>query len=181
MNFLPPRRRRALKRFYLARFFVVCALVLSVVLVAHAVLMLPTYMQLNAAAEDRNIVFSMLEHSISGEDNQKIQSRIESVKKRSEKLNQTLAQGSASDAIRLVTQVPHTGITLQEFAFARGDTATTSRMAVTGIATSREALRTYLDVLSKTNGVSSATVPIGVYAKETDIGFTVSLVGKFIP
>ena len=55
------------------------------------------------------------------------------------------------------------------------------KMVLTGIASTRETLRTYVTTLSRLPYVSNAEVPISVYAKESLIPFTLTLTGSLTP
>jgi hypothetical protein len=89
---------------------------------------------------------------------------------------------TASKTIQTILAVPHTNILISGIIFQQATpTVPTRTLQLTGVAKTREALRSFDAALSALPYVSSADLPISSYAKDTDIPFTITLTGTLQP
>lgn len=181
MNLLPDTRKHILARVYLLRLAVVTALVFSAVLVVHVVLSVPAFVHVSAQVRENAITLEGLTAQLAGSQAQQVSDRVTALTERATYLAQSARQGTASSALRTMAGVSHPGIRLTSLSYAQATGSGTAKMTLTGIATSREALRAYVHTLSALPYVAQASLPISAYAKEADIEFSLQLTGTFAP
>lgn len=180
-NLLPRDRRRSLARDYLFRVLVVVLWLLTVLVIIHGLLLLPSYLYVNQQIQARETQLATLELAASGATQQELKSRISALETRAKLLAALGTQGAASSAMRAVLAAPRPGIRLHGFTYAPSTKPEENKMTLNGIAATRESLRQYLGVLDTLPYVTKAELPISAYAKERDIAFTITLTGTLIP
>ncbi len=178
-NLLPVDRLRALRQIYFLRLCVVSLIVLAGVISIHGVLLMPSYLYLEGQVTDRTQTLAAIEEQLARSEEKEVRARIASLTADATYLARLAGQPKASATVSAITKLPRPGIQLTGFSFAPTEGGVT--MTVSGTATTREALRTYERVLSEQTYITSATVPISAYAKDTDIAFTITLTGPFLP
>lgn len=178
-NLLPEERMRSLRHMYFIRLAVVAVVLLSGVTIVHAVLLLPSFMYLRNQVGERSAALAALTTTLAGSEEKEISTRVAALAEDSAYLARLSSVPKASAAIRAITALPRPGIRLTGFSFAPKEGEEAS-MSVSGVATTREALRTFEQSLANQPFVTSADLPISAYAKERDIPFTISLTGPFI-
>ncbi len=182
-NLLPPDRARALRRVYFLRLAVVGTLLFAGVAVVHGVLLLPTYLHVQGAVMEREAVLASL--SGEGVEEEEIGTRIKALSSDSAYLGRLGTLPKASAAVARVIELPRPGVTLYGFSFMpqlpASDAVAGATMTVSGIAATREALRTYVASLEAAPYIDAADLPISAYAKERDIEFSITLSGPFLP
>lgn len=175
-NLLPEERMRSLRRLYFIRLAVVAVVLLSGVILVHGVLLLPSYLYLRNQVGERAASLVALTTTLAGSEEKEISSRVAALGEDSAHLARLSSVPKASAAIRAITALPRSGIRLTGFSFAPNPGAETM-MSVSGVATTREALRTFEQSLANQPFITSVDLPISAYAKERDISFTISLTG----
>ncbi len=108
-----------------------------------------------------------------------MQTRLTNLKNNSGRLLTLASSPSATTVIRTLLAIPHSGITLTSFTFRAGTPE--GRVTITGSATTRDALRQYHLALSSLSFAKSAELPLSAYAKESNIPFTITLMGSLVP
>jgi len=182
MNLLPDTRKQALVRLYLTRVGVVAALLLSGVFLVHATLSLPSYVYLHQVIAERTQELSGLGEQLAGSKEREVSARVATLNASATYLSQTQSRVTASGAVRAIGAVPHPGVKLIGFSFSQPlASANAPKMTLTGNAGSRETLRAYVSALGTLPYISKVDLPISAYAKETDIDFTITLSGTFLP
>lgn len=177
-NLLPEDRIRSLRRVYFMRLAVVAVLLLSGVILVHGVLLLPSYLHVRNEVGERTASLAALTTTLAGSEEKEISARVAALGEDSAHLARLSSVPKASAAVRAIAALPRSGIRLTGFSFApKAGTETT--MSVSGVATTREALRTFEQSLADQPFITSADLPISAYAKERDISFTISLTGPF--
>ena len=83
--------------------------------------------------------------------------------------------------MRAIIAIGHPGVTITGVSFARGQAVDTHRLSITGKAVSREALRSYASALGSLSYVRTVDLPISAYAKESNIDFSLTLIGTLTP
>ncbi|MES2931754.1 MAG: hypothetical protein V4682_03620 [Patescibacteria group bacterium] len=177
-NLLPEERIRSLRRVYFIRLAVVAVLLLSGVTLVHGVLLLPSFMYLRNQVGERTASLAALTTTLAGSEEKEISARVATLAEDSAHLARLSSVPKASAAIRAISALPRSGIRLTGFSFAPKEGAE-AEMSVSGVATTREALRTFEQSLADQPFITSADLPISAYAKERDISFTISLIGPF--
>jgi Tfp pilus assembly protein PilN len=178
-NLLPIDRLRALRQIYFLRLAVVSLVLGAGVIVVHGVLLMPSYLYLDSQVEERTTALAGIEAQLERSEEKQVSARIASLTADATYLARLADLPKASTAVSAVTELPRPGIQLTGFSFAPAEGGAT--MTVSGVATTREALRAYERVLSGQTYITSATLPISAYAKDSNITFTITLTGPFLP
>lgn len=178
-NLLPKDRCRALRQLYFMRLAVVSLIVLSGVAIVHGVLLLPSYLYLRNQVEGREASLARLTTALAGTEEQGISMRVASLAADSAHLARLSTVPKASAAVSAILTLPRSGIRLTGFSFAPETEGAT--MTVSGVASTREALRRFEQLLAAEPYVKTADLPISAYAKESDIAFTITLTGPLMP
>lgn len=180
-NLLPSDRSRALRREYFARLGVVALSMLAILVVIHAVLLLPTYLSIRDDAQYERARLAELETALASSEEQQVGSRLARLANDTAYLTAQAEAPSGSDAIRAVLLVPRAGISITNVSYTASPTAGENRLVLMGVAETRDTLRRYYSALSSQPFVSKADLPISTYAKETDLVFTITLTGTLTP
>jgi|CXWL01.1.fsa_nt_gi Tfp pilus assembly protein PilN len=181
-NLLPANKIRAFKRLYFIRLITVVLFMSFLVLCAHTLLLLPSYLYSASQADEKQKQIDGLNASLQTTEEKEAKSRVATLQETVTYLGRLEKTPVASDLIRAVLQAPHEGVRLSGFTVNTGTTpSTTPRMGVSGIAASRDSLRLYVLALEQLPFVTSAELPISAYAKDSEIPFTISLSGPLVP
>lgn len=179
INLLPEPRKRSLRRLYFMRLVVVATVLAAAVMVVHGVLLLPSYLHLRGVVEERTDTLASMQATLAGSEEQELSARIEALRNDATRLGRLSTLPKASAGIAAVLKVPREGIRLSGFSFAPGKDG--ASMTVSGVASTREALRSYEQALANEPYIASSDLPISAYAKESDIAFSILLSGPFLP
>ncbi|KND46856.1 MAG: hypothetical protein AB199_00270 [Parcubacteria bacterium C7867-004] len=180
-NLLPAERGRALRKLYFLRLMTVGVLVLAGVVIIHGVFLLPSYLYLGGQVRERQELVDTLSASLAGDEEKQVSARVLALAKDTKYLAKLETTPAASSVIAAILRVPHLGITLSGFTYTPAKDKAEARMTLTGMATTREALRSYEAALAREPYVSATDLPISAYAKESDISFTITLTGSLMP
>jgi Tfp pilus assembly protein PilN len=182
INLLPPDRKRAFRRGYFFRLGTVAVLLLCAMVVIHGVFLLPSYLYLHAIKQTRETELAGLDAKLSGPEQEAITARLSSLEGSASYLARLDTVPTASAAVRGILAVPRSGVRLRSITFAPPTPgAADGKMTLSGVASTREALRAYVLALQQAPFVASAELPISAYAQETDIDFTITLTGSLQP
>jgi hypothetical protein len=160
-------------REYYFRLGVVAIAVCIALVGAAGVLLLPTYVYLVGSAAEKAGRLAHIQAALSSADEKNLSARLASLSHDATALIALSKKSSVSGAMRSVLEVPRPGITLSSITFTPGTAANT--VLVTGTAVSRDALRGYQMALQDAPVILTATLPVSVYAKDTNITFTITL------
>lgn len=180
-NLLPKERRSALAREYYLRLTTVATVLLALLLIVSALLLLPTYIYLKGQVARSTEVLTRINTSLAASGQEEAGARLATLEADSRYLLSVAGSASASGALQALISVSRPGITLTGFTFTPGVKGAEGRMLVTGYAATREALRAYDAALEAQPYVSVSELPISAYALESDIPFTITLTGSFLP
>lgn len=182
VNFLPRERVDAFRRMYTIRMLCVVAIGVTFVTTIHVALITPTYIYIHKEYETRKSKHAVLISTQARNGHEEISKRLDTLSAGVARLQEFLAPVRTSDVIRALLQVPHPKVQLHGIhvavpAVQGGQT----QIQISGVASSREALRTYHLALLQWSFVQSADLPLSVYAKESDIPFSISIAGQGTP
>lgn len=177
-DLLPESAARLVRRDYFLRLATVAVLALALLLIAHALLLLPSYIYLRQEVADRAQHLASVDEALAGTDTQAT-SRLAAIRTNAQYLTTLAGAPTSSGAIRLILSVPHAGIELSGFSYGLTDDGKSHSMRLTGTASTREALRNYDLALSSAPWASNVELPISAYAKEQDISFVITVTGTF--
>lgn len=175
INLLPPERQRALAKEYFIRLGVVAALLLTVLTVAAGILLLPTYVFLSQNTAAKRAQLTSVESVLSSADEEAMSGRLAALANEASRLVVLEREPPASAIIRAVLDIPRPGVVLSEFRYVRAEGKAPEMLAVSGTASTREALRSYQLALQGAPFTSAANLPVSAYAKDSNISFTITL------
>lgn len=174
-NLLPPERDRLLSRAYALRVLVVAAAMVTVLTLAAAALLAPTYVYLTSSEQAKKVQLANIESKVSPADDITLSARLATLSANTTALLALSAAPSASILIRDTLAIAHPRIILSGFSYAPPAAKKPGTLTVSGSAATRDALRDYQLALQEVPFISSAALPVSAYAKDTDIAFTITL------
>lgn len=180
-NLLPLERITANRREYFTRLATVVVSTLSCVVLASGVLLVPSYLFLHQEMQSREARISELNIQLAAAGGEAATKRLSVLSANAGYLARLASTPTATAAINAVLAVPHAGISLSSLTFTPPTQGPSGRMTLTGVASTREALRSYALALDALPFVSSTDLPISVYAKESNIPFAITLTGTLQP
>lgn len=180
-NLLPYSKIRAFRREYFLRLATVSLFLLAGLIVMHGVLLTPSYIYFNEQIGAKRAQLAQLSASLASGEEQEVGTRLARVEADTEYLKRLDGLPSGTKSMRAVLAVPHVGISLTRFAFTASDKVGESKLSISGVAASRDALQRYNLALGTLPFVSSTDLPISTFAKETDLPFLITLTGTMTP
>lgn len=174
INLLPQERQRALAREYLLRLGTVAAFMLTALAFVAGLLLLPTYVFLSRSAATKEAHLANVESALSSENEAALSAHLAALSSDAELLIALGRAPSASATIRDVLAISRPGIALSGFTYTPAGNGP-GTLAVSGIAATRDALRTYQLALQKAPFAASAELPVSAYAKDANIVFTITI------
>ena len=174
-DLLPPERRDRLAREYRYRFGVVAVSLIILLLLAAAALLSPTYLFLIGSAAAKETRLAGIQASLSSSDQVALSVRLEALSSDAVALTELAKAPSASAIVRTVLAVPRAGITISGFTYAPVSGTTPATLALSGTAATRDALRSYQLALQSAPFARAVDLPVSAYAKDADIGFTITI------
>lgn len=178
-NLLPSERKRTLRRSYFLRLGVIGIVLVNILVLAAALLLLPTFVLLTQSAAAKANRLATIESALSSADEQTLSVRLAALTKDAATLTALADVPSVSAVIRTVLAVPRPGIALSGLIYTPATDKNSSRMlVVSGTAATRDALRNYQIALQNAPVVISALLPVSAYAKESGITFTITITLK---
>lgn len=180
-NLLPRAKSRALRREYFVRLVTVAFGLATLLVIIHGVLLLPAYLYTHTQVAREQAELDRIAASASSAQERAVNAQINAVQADISYLGRLSTLPTASGAIRAVLTVPHPGITLSGFTYTAPTNTAEAQMTVTGTASTRDALRSYVSSFSQLSYISKADLPISAYAKDIAIPFTITLTGSLKP
>lgn len=175
IDLLPPERRRALARDYFLRLGIVALLFSSVLVLAAALLLVPTYVFLAKSSGAKEARLANTESALSSFDDTALSARLSALKSNTSALAALSLSPSASVIARSALAIPRPGIALSGFEYARTADARQGTLIISGIAATRDALRVYQLALERAPFARSASLPVSTYAKDSNIAFAITV------
>lgn len=174
-DLLPPERQSALSRDYFLRLGVVSAILVSILMFASAVLLIPTYVFLVKSANAKETRLATIEYALSSANEKDISTRLAALMNDAAILTALAGASSASTVMRSILTVSRPGITLSGFVYTPAVKKIHGALTISGTAATRDALRSYQLALQSAPFALSAALPVSAYAKDTDIAFVISV------
>lgn len=172
-----------MRREYFYRLGAVSFLVLTVLVVAHGIFLFPSYQYLSQEISTKQRQIDILDKNLTASGEKEVHAKLEALKKDATYLARLGSIPTASAAIKAVLALPRPGIQLTGITYtpAGSRTAANGKMALSGNASTREALRAYDLALASVSWISNVDLPISSYAKESNIPFVITLTGSLAP
>ena len=174
-NLLPTARQDELARAYKLRFGVLSLILLMLLVGVAAVLLVPTYLFLVGSAQDKQTRLAHIASTLESSNEVALSNRLNALTHDAAALTALAKRPSASALLRTILGVPRPGVTLSGMTFTPTAGKLPMSVVLTGVARTRDALRGYQIALQATPRVLSAALPVSVYAKDTNIEFTITL------
>lgn len=178
-NLLPNDRIRSFRHEYFFRLLTVFMVACGLLVFAWGALLFPSYIYLSTTIAAKNKTITALGDAFQNADQHAADAELSALVNNAAYLNSLSKVSGASAALAAILAVPRPSIRVTGFSFVppRGNVAGT--LIVSGVAASRDALRSYNLALGTVPGVVSADLPVSAYAKESNIAFTITLTGTF--
>ncbi len=172
-NLLPRDRRHELFRAYHMRLIVVAVWFGSALLVAIAVLLLPTYLFLSDAQKTENARLSSIAVALASSDEAVLSKRLAVLSRETSVLGALSDVRMASAVIKDVLALPRPGVKISQFSYTPQSTGKPGTLSVFGTAATRDVLRAYQLALQGAPFARSAALPVSAYAKDANIDFSI--------
>jgi hypothetical protein len=180
-NLLPRERRDVLRVHYWERFVVIGCFMAMALLGVAGVLLLPSYVLLSKHEETKQQQLSALAGNTSTLDERQLSKRLTSLTANVRTLIDLADEPSISHLMRSILTAHLTGITLTSFTYTpdkEGAKPVPGSLIVTGVAATRETLRTFQMTLQALPFVGTAALPVSAYAQSSAIPFTITVTLK---
>lgn len=174
-NLLPGERHRTLRREYFWRLAVVAAVLGTVLIAAAAILLLPTYLYLSNEVSARTNRLATVSTALASSDEAELLGRLNALSQDTATLAKLGTAPSASAVVSEVLAVPRPGITLSNISYTPAVGNTAASMVISGMAATRDSLRSYQLALQSTSFAQSVDLPVSAYAKDSNISFGITI------
>jgi hypothetical protein len=178
-NLLPLERKNALVRDYILRFWTLACVFVGFLFIAHSALLAPSYVYVTEQQKVEEMRLNDLSERREVSGFTDISERVTAFAASAKTLEELRTLPSASDSVRAILSTPRAGIRITSFVFSAPQGKSPGRMQVSGIAATRESLRSFDSALNGLSFVQSTDLPFSAYAKENDIPFQIALVLDF--
>jgi hypothetical protein len=179
LNLLPRERTNALRREYFVRLATVALLLLTFLVAAHGVFLIPSY--LAASSEERVIRAQLTADAGQGGGGESVASEFAALGANAAYLARFNSAPSSAAALRAVLSVPRAGVSITSLTLTPSVGGAPAKMIIAGTADTRENLRAYDLALTNAPGVSRVDLPVSDYAQATDITFSMTVTGTLSP
>ncbi len=180
INLLPLSDVKRAHREYLVRLGTVVTAALSILVFVQMALLFPSYAMLQARHRQLKTASEYLAQ-ITAQNIQSIKTRIDALNGQATFFGTLSGAPSATVAIGQVLSIARNGVLLKEITYTAPQKGKQAQIIISGIANDRRTLQLYQESLQRASYISSADLPVSVYAKNTDIKFTITLAGSFMP
>lgn len=176
-NLLPSDRVRALSGEYVLRVLTLLAGTVVVLALIHAALLLPSYVYLSEEVQTRTEHLADFSAALGSSEERLLSERSAAIEADAQALLQVAGLARTAPVLEELLKVAHPGVRITGFSLSPSLEGGEAKMSVTGVAVARDSLRRYYQSLSSLSFVSSADLPLSVYAAEAEIPFTIQLTG----
>ncbi|HEC94043.1 MAG TPA: hypothetical protein ENI56_01560 [Candidatus Kaiserbacteria bacterium] len=180
INLLPLYAVKRVHKEYLVRLSTVVVVAFSVLVLVQMALLFPSYTMLQARYHQLKTTSEYLAQ-ITAQNIQSIKTRINALNAQATFLGTLSTTPSATVAIKQVLNIARNGVILKEITYTAPQKGKQAQIIISGIANDRRTLQAYQESLQLAPYISSADLPVSVYAKDTNIKFTITLTGSFLP
>jgi len=175
-TFLPEQYKKDAVREYHFRLAAVYLFLLCIFLLLGAALALPTFALIkaekNALTEERTTLIKNLK-----ENPEVLEKEVGVINEKTDLLTQSLASKSMLSVIDRILSQTTNGIFIQTFSLKRG--GDNGSISLGGMASSRDALVAFSKKLQSEPSFSHTELPVGSFAKNRNIPFTISITSSF--
>ncbi len=176
-NLLPSDRVRALSREYALRVITLLAATITVLVLIHAALLMPSYIYLSEEVQTRQEHLNDFSTMFGSSEERAYGERAAALETKAQILLQLAGLPDATPVLEQLLALPHAGVRITGFSVTPSLEGGEAKLSVSGVAATRESLRRYYQSLAGLAFITSADLPLSVYASESDIPFTIALTG----
>jgi len=180
-NLLPSEREQLLAREYRLRLSVVGLSFVTLLTLAAAFLLIPSYVLLSGSGSAKNAHLANIRSALASSDQATLSARLTALSNDAAALLALSNKPSVTKIMSSTLAISRPGITLSNFVYAaaagKSDTSDASRatLTISGIAATRDVLRGYQLALQSAPSIRAAALPVSAYAKDANIDFTITL------
>lgn len=174
INLLPEDKKRAFKRTYFVRLLIVFLATLTVLMVIHSVLLVPTYAFLQARIQSQVAEKDFLTRSLEATGGGEVEERLNLLTQQIETLEGIEETVSFVAIVEDILEVSRNGVVLTQVLYDPENQNVDVELR--GTAQNRDALRSFAARLEAREGIESVDFPIGNLSREEDLPFTISIV-----
>jgi hypothetical protein len=175
INLLPYERQARLRRDYIYRLVTVSALVCTLVLAVHAALLIPTYRYVEQEITTRSQSLSTLEATLASADEQTLDARLQVLSQETAALGALATSTPESSTLAQLLSISHPGVRITAITLATASARLPAAGSITGVADTRDDLRSYYLAVSGASFITLANLPVSDYASAAQIPFTITL------
>lgn len=176
INLLPPERQHAYRQDYVLRLGSVIFMLWTSLVAVAALLLFPMFVFLTGNAHTKEARLAMLDAALSVSDEKLLTAQLDALSSDTKTLLALSSAPSVTETLRTVLAIKHPGVMLSALTYTPASGAKRVRtISISGIAATRDALRSYQLALAEAPLIASTDLPVSVYAKETDIAFTIAV------
>lgn len=174
-NLLPLSRQHLLAREYHFRLGVVAVSLFITLVLAAAVLLVPTYIFLTRDVQAKEVRLASIKSTLSSSDGVALSTRLAALSSDAERLTALSNNLSASGVLRLALAVSRPGVILSGLTYTPAIGKTSGTLILSGTAATRDSLRNYQLALQNASFAQLVELPVSAYAKDTNITFTITV------
>ncbi len=181
-NLLPRSYVNQLRHSYFFRLLTVGVIMAVVLLLIHALLLVPSYLYASTRLASEQRQLDAIANSTQTAQEQEVRTRVGALSADATYLTRLASMPTGSGAVRALLAVPSPGVRITGFSYtAPASAGADASMIVSGTADTRDSLRAYTVALGALPYVKNVDLPIGAYAKDSDIDFSLTVTGPLKP
>lgn len=180
VNLLPQKYIRTLKRTYYVRLVTTLVLLLTIGVAVGAILLIPSYVVAERAAESAERYLAAIEETTSLRERAGVSQTVRALSERLRILNANTQQPRGGAALDALLAERTEGIRITGIGFAKGDSDAIA-LSVAGVASSRTALLTFVDALRSAGTFGGVDVPVSQLAQDANIPFSITATYRSAP
>jgi Tfp pilus assembly protein PilN len=173
-NLLPEERARELRSDYFYRLATAVVFIAVCTVAVHGAFLVPAYLHVETDLSTRTSELAKLE-ATAGDDSPTSATILAALARQTSAIASLGTSTPQSSLLTSTLAVPHPGISVTGIAAAAKAGKNPATVAVSGIAATRDALRSYNLALGALPFAKSADLPVSVYAVESKIPFTITI------
>lgn len=174
-NLLPEDRSKLLRSTYFLRLSTVAVSVGALLVFIAALLLIPTYLFLSKEESTRADRLASIKQSLASADETALSARLNALSSDAETLSVLGQTPSGVSILQKLLAVSRPGVVLTSILYTPAGEKTQGALTISGIAATRDALRSYQLALQGSSFAKSADLPVSAYAKDSDIPFAIKI------
>ena len=173
VNLLPQKQKAQLRRAYYLRLVTTFTLLANVALVVGGVLLIPSYVVSERAAESAERYLAAIEETVAVRERAGVSKTVRALDERLRILDTLAEQPKAVAALDAVLTKRTSGVRITGVGFIKEDGGAT-QLSIEGVASSRTTLLAFVDALRAAGTFGGVEVPVSQLAQEADIPFSLT-------